>query len=70
MERGQRSVKWVSGGVYDLSECNPMINEVSCPVVCNIPQHDTLKLLGLTFQNDCEFSAHAKAKLCKANNKN
>ena len=37
------------------------------PVVRNIPQHATLDLLGLTFQNDSKFSAHIKAKLCKAN---
>ena len=37
------------------------------PVVCNIPEHATLDLLGLTFQNDCKFFAHIKAKLCKAN---
>ena len=37
------------------------------PVVSNISQHATLDLLGLTFQNGCEFFAHIKAKLCKAN---
>ena len=42
-------------------------NSTSYPVVRNIPQHATLKLLGLTFQNDCKFFAHIKAKLCKAN---
>ena len=25
------------------------------PVVCSIPRHPTLDLLGLTFQNDCTF---------------
>ena len=42
-------------------------NSTFYTVVCNIPQHATLDLLGLTFQNDCKFSAHIKAKLCKAN---
>ena len=42
-------------------------NSTFYPVVCNIPQHATLDLLGLTFQNDCKFSAHIKAKLFKAN---
>ena len=42
-------------------------NSTSYPDVRNIPQHATLKLLGLTFQNDCKFFAHIKAKLCKAN---
>ena len=42
-------------------------NSTSYPVVRNIPQHTTLKLLGLTFQNDCKFFAHIKAKLCKTN---
>ena len=37
------------------------------PVVCNIQQHAVLDLLGLTFQNDCKFVAHTKAKLYKAN---
>ena len=42
-------------------------NSTFYPVVRNIPQHATLDLLGLTFQNDCRFFAHIKAKLCKAN---
>ena len=42
-------------------------NSTFYPVVCNIPQHATLDFLGLTFQNDCKFFAHIKAKLCKAN---
>ena len=42
-------------------------NPTFYPVVRNIPQHATLDLLGLTFQNDCKFFAHIKAKLCKAN---
>ena len=42
-------------------------NSTFYPVVRNIPQHATLDLLGLTFQNDCKFSAHIKAKLCKGN---
>ena len=42
-------------------------NSAFYPVVRNIPQHATLDLLGLTFQNDCKFFAHIKAKLCKAN---
>ena len=37
-------------------------NSTFYPVVRNIPQHATLDLLGLTFQNDCKFS-----ELCKAN---
>ena len=36
-------------------------NSTFYPVVCNIPQHATLDLLGLTFQNDCKFFAHIKA---------
>ena len=43
-------------------------NSTFYPVVHHIPQHATLDLLGLTFQNDCKFLAHIKAKLCKANN--
>ena len=42
-------------------------NSTFYPVVRNVPQHATLDLLGLTFQNDCKFFAHIKAKLCKAN---
>ena len=42
-------------------------NSTSYTVACNIPQRDTLELLSLTFQNDCKFSVHAKAKLRKAN---
>ena len=41
-------------------------NSTSYAVACNIPQRDTLELLSLTFQNDCKFSVHAKAKLRKA----
>ena len=36
-------------------------------VVRDIPQHATLDLLDLIFQNDCKFFAHIKAKLWKAN---
>ena len=42
-------------------------NSTFYPVVRNVPQHATLDLLGLIFQNDCKFSEHIKAKLCKAN---
>ena len=42
-------------------------NPTLYPVVLNIAQHATLDLLGLTFQEDCKFIAHIKAKLCKAN---
>ena len=42
-------------------------NSTFYPVVRNIPQHATLDLLGLTFLDDCKFSEHIKAKLCKAN---
>ena len=42
-------------------------NSTFYPVVRNTPQHATLDLLGLTFQNDCKFFAYVKAKLCKAN---
>ena len=42
-------------------------NSTSYAVACNILQRDTLELLSLTFQNDCKFSVHAKAKLRKAN---
>ena len=42
-------------------------NSTFYPVVRNTPQHATLDLLGLTFQNDCKFFAFVKAKLCKAN---
>ena len=43
-------------------------NPTFYPVVCSIPQHATLVLLGLTFQNDYKFFPHIKANLCKANN--
>ena len=33
----------------------------------NIPQCDSLVLLGLTFQPNCKFSEHVKLKLIKAN---
>ena len=53
------------------NKCKELIkkkgNSTFYPVACNIPQHATLDLLGLTFQNDCKFSEHIKAKLCKAN---
>ena len=42
-------------------------NSTFYPVVRNTPQHATLDLLGLTFQNDSKFFAHIKPKLCKAN---
>ena len=42
-------------------------NPTFYPVVRNIPQHATLDLLGLTFQEECKIFAHIKAKLCKAN---
>ena len=42
-------------------------NSTSYPVACNIYYHNVTLLLSLTFQNDCKFSVHAKAKLCKAN---
>ena len=42
-------------------------NSTLYPVVRNVPQHTTLDSLSLTFQNDCKFSEHIKAKLCKAN---
>ena len=42
-------------------------NSTLYPVVRNVPQHATLDSLSLTFQNDCKFSEHIKAKLCKAN---
>ena len=56
----------------DRNKCKELVikkkgNSTFYPVVRNIPQHATLDLLGLTFQNDCKFSAHIKAKLCKAN---
>ena len=52
-------------------ECKELVikkkgNSKFYPVVRNIPQHATLELLGLTFQNDCKCFAHIKAKLCKA----
>ena len=51
---------------FTWANCNSMsCNPNKC--ICNIPQHATLDLLGLTFQNDCKFSSHIKAKLCKAN---
>ena len=50
------------------NECKELVikkkgNSTFYPVVRNIPQHATLDLLGLTFQNDCKFFAHIKAKL-------
>ena len=33
----------------------------------NIPQCDSLVLLGLTFQPNCKFSEHVRLKLTKAN---
>ena len=38
-------------------------NSTFYPVVRNIPQHATLDLLGLTFQNDCKFFAHIRANI-------
>ena len=50
----------------DSMKCNPETlvikkkgNSTSYPVICNIPQHAILDLLGLTFQKDCIFPAHA-----------
>ena len=56
----------------NLNKCKELVskkkgNSTSYPVVCNTPQHATLEILGLAFQNDCTFSDNAKAKLCKAN---
>ena len=52
----------------DRSKCKELVikkkgNSTFYPVVRNTPQHSTLDLLGLTFQNDCKFFAYAKAKL-------
>ena len=78
----QRYVKWVREEFMTRANCNSIKcnpnkckelfikkkgNSTSYPVACNIPQRDTLELLSLTFQNDCKFSVHAKAKLRKAN---
>ena len=56
----------------DRNKCKELVikkkgNSTFYPVVRNTPQHATLDLLGLTFQNDCKFFAFVKAKLCKAN---
>ena len=56
----------------NLNKCKELVikkkgNSTFCPVVRDIPQHATLDLLGLTFQNDCKCFAHIKAKLCKTN---
>ena len=32
----------------------------------NIKQYDGVTLLGVTFQSNCKFSEHFKAKLCEA----
>ena len=32
----------------------------------NIKQHDGVTILGVTFQSNCKFSDHFKAKLCEA----
>ena len=55
----------------NLNKCKELVikkkgNSTFYPVVRNIPQHATLDLLGLTFQNDCKCFAHIKAKLRKA----
>ena len=38
-------------------------NSTFYPIVRNIPQHATLDLLGLTFQNDCKCFAHIRANI-------
>ena len=35
--------------------------------IYDISQHDTLTILGVTFQSDCKFAKHVKTKLYKAN---
>ena len=70
----ERFFTWAN---YNSTSCNPNNckelvikkkgNSTFYPVARNITQHATLDLLGLTFQNDCKFFAHIKAKLCKAN---
>ena len=35
--------------------------------IYDISQHDTLTILGVTFQSDCKFTKHVKTKLYKAN---
>ena len=38
-------------------------NSTFYPIVRNIPQHATLDLLGLTFQNDCKCFARIRANI-------
>ena len=35
--------------------------------IYDISQHDTLTILGVTFQSDCKFTKHVKTKLYEAN---
>ena len=55
------------------NECKELVkkkkgNSTFYPVVRNTPQHATLDLLGLTFQNDCKFFAHIKPKCARPTN--
>ena len=35
--------------------------------ICNIPQCNSLSLLGVTLQSNCKFSEHVRLKLVEAN---
>ena len=57
----------------NLNKCEELVskkkgNSTSYPVVCNTPQHTTLELLSLTFQNDCKFADNAKLNCVRPTN--
>ena len=42
-------------------------NNTQYEQICNIPEFNSLSLLGVTLQSNCKFSEHVRQKLVKAN---
>ena len=54
------------------SKCKELVvrkknNNTQYEQICNIPQCNSLSLLGVTLQSNCKFSEHVRLKLLKAN---
>ena len=54
------------------SKCKELVvrkkyNNTQYEQICNIPQCNSLSLLGVTLQSNCKFSEHVRQKLVKAN---
>ena len=58
--------------ICNLSKCKELVvrkknNKTQYEQICNIPQYNSLSLLGVTLQSNCKFSENVRQKLVKAN---